>query len=84
MWLYLNFNDSLMAVNTLFGFIWLNNWQEMLLMYQLAFNHQRDGWVLFFFISFFMLAAYLILNILVAFVIDVYTSIDSTLRSEQL
>ena len=26
-WVYLNFNDFIMAMNTLFGFMWQNDWE---------------------------------------------------------
>ena len=52
-------------------------------MYQLAFCHNYDGWILLYFISFFMLATYVVLNILVAFIIDVYTGLDDTVKAEQ-
>jgi hypothetical protein len=55
-WVYLNFNDSLMSFNTLFSFIWLNGWEQMLLMYQLAYNHDADGKIILFFVSFFSMA----------------------------
>ena len=81
-WVYLNFNDSIMSINTLFSFIWLNGWEQMLFMYQLAFNHDEDGRIILFFVSFFSMAQYIILNILVAFVIDVYSSIKETMEEE--
>jgi hypothetical protein len=28
-WLYLNFNDYFMALNTLFGLMWQNDWEDI-------------------------------------------------------
>ena len=33
-WVYLNFNDFIMAMNTLFGFMWENDWEAYVYMYQ--------------------------------------------------
>lgn len=49
-------------------------------MYQEAVNHDGDGLVLFFFISFMQMCNLLFLNIIIAFVIDTYTSIEETLQ----
>ena len=73
----------MMAINTLFGFMWLNDWESILLMYQLIDEHSHDSFILCFFISFFVISQYIILNILVAFVIDVYSSMDENLRAEK-
>ena len=32
-WVYLNFNDFIMAMNTLFGFMWQNDWEQLVFMY---------------------------------------------------
>ena len=79
-WVYLNFNDFIMAMNTLFGFMWQNDWEALVFMYQLALNHDGDALVLLFFISFMQMTNLLFLNIIIAFVIDTYTSIEETLQ----
>lgn len=52
-------------------------------MYQLALDHKEDGLVLLFFISFMQMTNLLFLNIIIAFVIDTYTSIEATLQQEK-
>ena len=52
-------------------------------MYQVALNHDNDGLVLFFFISFMQMTNLLFLNIIIALVIDTYTSIEETLQQEK-
>ena len=81
-----------MSFNTLFGFIWLNGWEQMTFMYQLAFNPEYtpqkpipskyDFLIISFFVSFFMMSWYIIMNILVAFVIDTYTAMEETFEAE--
>ena len=73
-----------MAMNTLFGFMWQNDWQDLVFMYQEATLHNGDGPVLFFFISFMLLCNFLFLNIIIAFVIDTYSSIEETLQQEKI
>ena len=82
-WVYLNFNDFIMAMNTLFGFMWQNDWEALVFMYQEAVGHDGDGLVLFFFISFMQISNLLFLNIIIAFVIDTYSSIEETLQQEK-
>ena len=72
-----------MAMNTLFGFMWQNDWEQLVYLYQEAVNHDGDGLVLFFFISFMQMCNLLFLNIIIAFVIDTYTSIEETLQQEK-
>ena len=35
-WLYLNFNDYVMSLNTLFGMMWQNDWEAVVYMYEEA------------------------------------------------
>ena len=64
MWLYLNFNDYLMAMNTLFGIMWQNDWEIFVNMYELIYADERDPLVLTFFISFMELANLIFVNII--------------------
>ena len=52
-------------------------------MYQIALKHNADALVLTFFISFMQMTNLLFLNIIIAFVIDTYTSIEETLQQEK-
>lgn len=51
-------------------------------MYELVYNLERDSGVLMFFITFMQLANLIFVNIIIAFVIDTYQSIDETLEAE--
>ena len=82
-WLYLNFNDYVMALNTLFGIMWQNDWEGIVFMYELIFDYEKDLAVLMYFISFIVLANLIFVNIIIAFIIDTYLSIDETLAAEK-
>lgn len=81
-WIYLNFNDYIMSLNTLFGLMWQNDWEAIVYMYELIYHEEKDLGVLMFFISFMQLANLIFVNIIIAFVIDTYQSIDETLEAE--
>ena len=51
-WVYINFNDFYMAFNTLFGMMWENDSEQYIYMFQLAKNLEKNGEVIFFFVSF--------------------------------
>jgi len=82
-WIYLNFNDYVMSLNTLFGMMWQNDWQDIVFMYELIYNQQKDTAVILYFASFMQLANLIFVNIIIAFVIDTYQSIDETLKAER-
>ena len=81
-WVYLNFNDYIMSMNTLFGMMWQNDWEAIVYMYEVVYDEKKDGAVLIFFITFMQLANLIFVNIIIAFVIDTYQSIDETLQVE--
>ena len=62
--------------------MWQNDWEQLVFMYQIALNREHDGLVLFFFISFMQMTNLLFLNIIIAFVIDTYASIQETVQQE--
>ena len=82
-WLYLNFNDYVMALNTLFGIMWQNDWEGIVYMYELLFDYEKDLAILMYFIGFIVLANLIFVNIIIAFIIDTYLSIDETLNAEK-
>ena len=82
-WLYLNFNDYIMSLNTLFGMMWQNDWEQIVYMYQLVFDLEHNPAVQLYFIIFMQLANLIFVNIIIAFVIDTYQSIDETLEAER-
>ena len=51
-------------------------------MYECVFNEEKDTAVLMYFITFMELANLIFVNIIIAFVIDTYQSIDETLAAE--
>ena len=81
-WIYLNFNDYIMSMNTLFGMMWQNDWEAIVFMYEVVYDEKKDTAVLLFFITFMQLANLIFVNIIIAFVIDTYQSIDETLQAE--
>ena len=82
-WVYLNFNDFVMSLNTLFSVMWQNDWEAIVHMYELAYDHgAHQGFVIAFFVTFIELANLIFINIIIAFIIDTYQSIDLTLKAE--
>lgn len=81
-WIYLNFNDFVMSLNTLFAIMWQNDWEQLVNMYELLFNGNKDSVVIIYFVSFIELANLIFINIIIAFIIDTYQSIDLTLKAE--
>lgn len=72
-----------MALNTLFGIMWQNDWEGIVYMYELLFDYEKDLAILMYFISFIVLANLIFVNIIIAFIIDTYLSIDETLNAEK-
>ena len=72
-----------MSLNTLFGMMWQNDWEQIVYMYQLVFDLERNPAVQLYFIIFMQLANLIFVNIIIAFVIDTYQSIDETLEAER-
>ena len=73
-YIWLNFNDFLSGIMTLFSMKLFNNWQ--FIWYQFNFVLDNGAISALFFFSFMFSSSYVIINILVAFIIDVYTSIE--------
>ena len=71
----------MMSLNTLFGIFWQNDWEGIVYMYELAYG--STGGVLLYFITFMEMANLIFMNIIIAFVIDTYQSLDETLQAEQ-
>ena len=51
-------------------------------MYEQVFNDEKDTAVIFYFVTFIELANLIFINIIIAFIIDTYQSIDLTLKAE--
>lgn len=69
-------------MNTLFSVMWQNDWEAIVFMYEAVYDEQKDTAVLLYFITFMQLANLIFVNIIIAFVIDTYQSIDETLQAE--
>lgn len=80
-YMWLNFNDFASGLITLFSMMLFNNWQ--FIWQQFNFAVESDMITNGFFLSFIILSSYIIMNILMAFVIDVYTSIEESVRKEK-
>ena len=80
-YIFLNFNDFLSGVITLFSMQLFNNWQFIWDQFNFTIDHFSISAV--YFISFMILATYVLINILMAFVIDVYTSIEEAQKKER-
>jgi hypothetical protein len=80
-YIYLNFNDFASGLITLFSMQLFNNWQ--FIWEQFDFTIENKMVTNCFFLSFMVMATYVIINILMAFVIDVYTSIEDGHKEEK-
>ena len=63
--------------------MWENDSEQYIYMFQLAKNLEKNGEVIFFFVSFMQLANLIFINLIIAFVIDTYIAIEDTLLSEK-
>jgi len=80
-YIWLNFNDYASGLITLFSMMLFNNWQFIWDQFDFAIESQSTTNL--FFLSFMVMATYVIINILMAFVIDVYTSIEDAQKRER-
>jgi hypothetical protein len=67
----LNFNDLGMGLNTLFAYFVGNNWQNVANMYAEMFG---PVWPRVFFTVWFIIAQFILLNLIIAFVMEIYTN----------
>lgn len=73
-YMWLNFNDFLGGLITLFSMQLFNNWQFIFDQFNFVIDDLMLSTV--YFLSFMVMSTYVIINILMAFIIDVYTSIE--------
>lgn len=66
----------------LFGMMTENNWQLFVSMY--AIPLKQSLWVYFFFVSFYIFSAIVIVNICLALIIDIYTTIEDNILREKM
>ena len=81
-YMWLNFNDFISGLLTLFSMMLGNNWQFIWGQFNFAIDGDDLTTDLFFF-TFIMLTQYVLINIIMAFVIDVYTSIEESVKKER-
>ena len=70
----LNFNSFSASLVTLFHFMVVNNWFVTIDMYQLVTGHQTRP--LLFFISFWCFVVLILLNVLIALILEIYSSVE--------
>lgn len=73
-YMWLNFNDFGSGLITLFSMQLFNNWQFIWDQFNFVLDNRTVSSLFFF--SFMVMSTYVIINILMAFIIDVYTSIE--------
>ena len=81
LWYLMNFNDFAASCITLFHILIVNNWYVTCDMYCYVFN----SWLpRIFFVTFWILTVLIMLNIVIAFVLDVYHSVASDVEKEYI
>jgi len=80
-YIWLNFNDYFSGIITLFSMQLFNNWQ--FIWEQFNFTIENPLITNIYFLSFMILSTYVLINIIMAFVIDVYTSIEDSMNEEK-
>lgn len=76
----MNFNDLVNSFVTLFTLMVVNNWFVIVRMYESVTN---PYFARLFFVTFYFLSVIVVLNIVVAFAIDMYGSVDSLYRDKK-
>lgn len=79
-YIYNSFNDFGSGLVTLFELMIVNNWQFVVAMYETALGTTYVRW---FFVLFYFLSVAVVLNIVVAFALDMYNSYYELFRSRQ-
>lgn len=75
----MNFNDFGSSLITLFAQMVVNNWFITCNMYVYVTGSQ---WVVFFFVSFWVIQVNVMLNLVIAFVMEIYNTINEDLDAE--
>ena len=73
------FNDFGAGLVTLFHIMIVNNWWVTCDMYCYVFG---SGWPILFFVSFWMLTVLIMLNLVIAFILDIYGNVSSEVEAE--
>ena len=74
-----NFNDLGTSITTLYAFMIINNWPAMT---DMMVNATGENWPRVYFMVFYVLVQWIILNIVIAMMLDVFTNVTSELDDE--
>ena len=74
-----NFNDLGMSVHTLYAFMIINNWPAMT---DMMVGTSGSVWPRVYFMIFYILVQWILLNIVIAMMLDIFTSVDDELDTE--
>ena len=74
-----NFNDLGMAINTLYAFMIINNWPAIT---DMMVGTSGSVWPRIYFMVFYILVQWILLNIVIAMMLDIFTSVDDELDVE--
>lgn len=75
-----NFNDLGMAMNTLYAFMIINNWPAIT---DMMVNASGSVWPRIYFMAFYILVQWILLNIVIAMMLDIFTNVETQLDSEE-
>ena len=79
MYLMMSFNDFYAAMITLFHISVENNWNSTTAMYT---DIMDSGWPRVYFITYWAITVLIMLNIIVSFVLEIYTTVGETIETE--
>ena len=74
-----NFNDLGNSITTLYAFMIINNWPAMT---DMMVNATGENWPRVYFMVFYVLVQWIILNIVIAMMLDVFTNVENELDKE--
>jgi hypothetical protein len=77
LYIEMNFNDLSNSFVTLFTLMIINNWFVIVQMFEVV---TGTIWARLFFVAFYFLSVIVVLNIVVAFAIDMYSSVDTLFK----
>ena len=76
----MNFNDFPAALVTLFHIMVVNNWYVTANMYYYVMGN--SAWPILFFMLFWVMTVLIMLNLVIAFVLDIYSQVSSEIATE--
>ena len=79
MYYLVNFNDLAMSVHTLFAFMIINNWPAMT---DMMVNASGQKWPRVYFMVFYILVQWIVLNIVIAMMLDIFSCVSEELDQE--